>query len=122
MSANPSVRNSATFGVRHCDNRTDPRWTGGCNDPAIFSEIISANIQKPNNAALAMALPKNSPLKNFHIQGLLRLATQQPSCLQLVNSWLTNYKCEDPVAAAEARAQVQDMLYPPMEVDWENDD
>ncbi len=117
MSVNPSVRNSATFGVRHCDNRIDQRWSGGCNDPAIFWDIISSNIQKPNNAALAMALPKNSPLKNFHIQGLLHLAKEQPSCLQLVNSWLTNYKCEDPAAAADARAQVQDMLYPPMEMD-----
>ena len=116
MSANPSVRNSAVFGVRRCDSGIDNRWSGGCNDPIIFSEIISANIQKPNNATLAMALPKNSPLKDFHIQGLLRLASEQPSCLQLVNSWLTNYKCEDPATAAEARAQVQDMLYPSMEI------
>ena len=121
MSANPSVKNSATFGVRHCDNRTDPRWNGGCNDPAIFSEIISANIQKPNNAALAMALPKNSPLKDFHIQGLLRLATEQPASRQLVHSWLTNYKCENADMAANAKAEVQDMLYETMEIDETKD-
>ena len=121
MSANPSVRNSAVFGVRRCDSGIDNRWSGGCWDPQAFEEIISANIVKQNNSALAMALPKSAPLKDFHIQGLLRLAKEQPSCMQLVNSWLTNYKCEDPAAAAEARAQVQDMLYPPMEIDSDDD-
>lgn len=94
MSTPTTVQNPSRFAVKRKGGH-DMRFpiTENLNE-ADFSNVINKIISSGDTTQLASVIPRNSPMKLFHLQDLLKLARARKELILMVKNFIYNYRSE----------------------------